>query len=55
MRANLPNESTTVEGWLKDTGFGRNGKNFRKCFLVEVEHRDVATLLPIIQHHKKPG
>ena len=26
-----------------------------ECFLVEVDHRDAATLLPLIQHHIRPG
>ena len=26
-----------------------------ECFLVEVAHRDAATLLPIIQQHVRPG
>ena len=26
-----------------------------ECFLVEVEHRDVATLLPLILYHIRPG
>ena len=26
-----------------------------ECFLVEVDHRDAATLLPLIQQHIRPG
>lgn len=41
-----------VEGhWV----FGGTERTTGECFLVEVEHRDTATLLPLIQHHIRPG
>ena len=35
--------------------FGRTERITGNSFLVEVEKRDAATLLPIIQHHIRPG
>ena len=48
MRVNLEKESTTEAGKLKGCLTG-------ECFLVEVEHRDAATLLPLIQQYIRPG
>ena len=35
--------------------FGGTERITRECFLIEVELRDAATLLPLIQHHIRPG
>ena len=35
--------------------FGGTQRITGECFLIEVEHRDAATLLPLIQHHIHPG
>ena len=46
------NRGRQVEGhWV----FGGTERIIGECFLVEVEHRDAATLLPLIQHHIRPG
>ena len=42
------NRGRQVEGhWV----FGGTERITGECFLVEVEHRDAATLIPLIQHH----
>ena len=46
------NRGRQVEGqWV----FGGTERITGECFLVEVKHRDTATLLPLIQHHIRPG
>ena len=46
------NRGRQVEGhWV----FGGTERITGECFLVEVEHRDAATLIPLIQHHIRPG
>ena len=35
--------------------FGGTERITGECFLVEVEHRDAATLLPLIQQYIRPG
>ena len=46
------NRGRVVDGhWV----FGGMERTTGECFLVEVEHRDTATLLPIIQQHIRPG
>ena len=56
MRVNLEKGSTTEAGKLKVTGcLGGTERIIGECFLVEVEHRDPATLLPLIQQYIRPG
>ena len=56
MRASLVRGNLVEEGQLMVTGvFGGMERTTGECFLVEVEHRDAATLLPIIQQHVRPG
>lgn len=46
------NRGRQVEGhWV----FGGTERITGECFLVEVEHRDATTLLPLIQQHIRPG
>ena len=46
------NRGRLVEGhWV----FGEVERITGECFLVEVEHRDAATLLPLIQQYIRPG
>ena len=46
------NRGRQVEGhWV----FGGTERITGECFLVEVDHRDAATLLPLIQKHIRPG
>ena len=46
------NRGSFVDGhWV----FGGMERTTGECFLVEVEHRDAATLLPIIQQFVRPG
>ena len=46
------NRGRVVDGhWV----FGGMERTTGECFLVEVEHRDAATLLPIIQQYVRPG
>ena len=35
--------------------FGGTKRITGECFLVEAKHQDAATLLPLIQHHIRPG
>eukprot|EP00731_Ephydatia_muelleri_P029566 Em0021g89a len=55
MKANLGSENTTVGRvvgghWV----FGGIERGSGECFLVEVEKRDAATLLPLIYQHVRP-
>ena len=46
------NRGSVVDGhWV----FGGMERTTGECFLVEVEHKDAATLLPIIQQFVRPG
>ena len=46
------NRGRMVDGhWV----FGGMERVTEECFLVEVEHRDAATLLPLIQQYIRPG
>ena len=46
------NRGRVVDGhWV----FGGIERGSGKCFLVEVEKRDAATLLPSISQHVRPG
>ena len=46
------NRGRQVEGhWV----FGGTERITGECFLIEVEHRDAATRLPLIQHYICPG
>ena len=54
--SNFGRESITMAELWMDTGvFGGIERGSGECFLVEVEKRDAATLLPLISQHVRPG
>ena len=57
MRASSGRGNLIEGGLLMVIGYFSGGieRTTGECFLVEVEHRDAATFLPIIQQYVRPG